>query len=310
MTAFEIACKKNINLDATERLLDFAAGLKLIRKEDGSDPAIYSNIPEVADALQASKPNNMVAAVLHASRIQYPLFQNLRTVIKDGNNTQAYKNAFGFEVTSEKFDSLYSSDQDYSTIFLQFMHDLSSLTAPGVAKSFDLSPFRRICDLGGGSGALAYALASEYPDASVTVFDLHSAIESAQKIRPEKTKMLKVDFLAGDFFKDDFPRANLYTFGRIIHDWEEDKVHQLLEKAFHSLESGGALLIVELLLNETKTGPLHVLQCNLEMLTEMSGRERTEEEYRQLLDQHGFVDFRCQFVMGYSNMHAMIAYKP
>ncbi|XP_033104769.1 acetylserotonin O-methyltransferase-like isoform X2 [Anneissia japonica] len=309
MTVFEIACKKNINLDAIERILDLAAGLKLIKKDAGSDP-VYSNIPEVANALQAHKPNNMVAAVLYASRIQYPLFQQLMTVIKDGNNTQAYKDAFGFEVTSETYGSLYSSDPDYTANFIQFMHDLSSITAPGVAKSFDISPFRRICDLGGGSGAIAYALASEYPNTSVAVFDLPSVIERAQNIRPEHSKVLKVEFVAGDFFKDEFPQANLYILARIVHNWEEDKVHQLLKKSFNSLESGGAVLIVERLLNETKTGPLSTLVSNVAMLTSMTGKERTEKEYRQLLEQHGFVDFRCHVVVGESRpLHAMLAYK-
>ncbi|XP_071949294.1 acetylserotonin O-methyltransferase-like [Antedon mediterranea] len=252
----------------------------------------------------------MVAAIIHASRTQYPLYQHLMTTIKSGLNTEAYKNAFGFEMTSEIFEKLYETDNDYSATFQQFMHQLSSITSPGVAKAFDLSPFCEMCDLGGGSGALAYALASEYPDATVTVFDLANAVEAALKITPDETERQRVKFVSGDFFQDKFPPADLYTFARILHDWEDEKVHQLLNKTFKSLKSGGAVLVAELLMNETKTGPLHTLRANVQMMIEMSGRERTETEYRLLLEQHGFVDFECKFVAGYSSFHAMIAKKP
>ncbi|XP_071949282.1 acetylserotonin O-methyltransferase-like [Antedon mediterranea] len=312
MTANEIASKKKLNLDATERILDYATGLKLIKKDFKSESktAIYSNYPEIAEVLQSSKPNNMVAAIKYASRIQYPLYQHLITMIKSGKNTETYKKAFGFEVTTEICEHLYEFDKDYSETFLQFMHQLSSITSPGVAKAFDLSPFCEICDLGGGSGALAYALASEYPDATVTVFDLATAVEAAQKITPDKTERQKVKFVSGDFFQDEFPPASLYTFARTIQDWPDEKVHQLLDKTFKSLESGGAILIAELLMNETKTGPLYPLGANVQMMIERSGRQRTETEYRLLLEKHGFVDFECKFVEGYSSYHAIIAKKP
>lgn len=35
---------------------------------------------------------------------------------------------------------------------------------------------------------------------------------------------------AGDFFKDELPKADLYILARILHDWPEEKVHVLLSK--------------------------------------------------------------------------------
>ena len=32
----------------------------------------------------------------------------------------------------------------------------------------------------------------------------------------------------GDFFRDSLPEADLYIVCRILHDWSDDKVHQLL----------------------------------------------------------------------------------
>ena len=35
---------------------------------------------------------------------------------------------------------------------------------------------------------------------------------------------------AGDFFKDELPKADLYILARILHDWPDEKVHFLLNK--------------------------------------------------------------------------------
>ena len=36
--------------------------------------------------------------------------------------------------------------------------------------------------------------------------------------------------LTGDFFNDQLPKADLYILARILHDWNDEKVHALLSK--------------------------------------------------------------------------------
>ena len=38
----------------------------------------------------------------------------------------------------------------------------------------------------------------------------------------------RVSFITADFFTDDLPAADLYSLGRIIHDWDEPKILKLL----------------------------------------------------------------------------------
>ena len=62
--------------------------------------------------------------------------------------------------------------------------------------------------------------------------------------------------MAGDFFRDELPEADLFAIGRIIHDWSEDKILKLLASIHQRLPAGGGILISEKLLREDKAGPI------------------------------------------------------
>ena len=94
--------------------------------------------------------------------------------------------------------------------------------------------------------------------------------------------------MAGDFFEDELPEADLYYVGRILHDWTEGKIEQLLGRIFERLPEGGALLIGEKLLEEDGVGPLAANMQSINMLIVTEGRERRLSEYAGLLRRAGF----------------------
>ena len=98
----------------------------------------------------------------------------------------------------------------------------------------------------------------------------------------------RVDLTAGDFFTDALPEADLYALGRIVHDWAEPKILDLLRRIFDRLPSGGAVLIAEKLLDDDRRGPRWAQMQNLGMLLYAEGKERTLAEYEALLRQVGF----------------------
>ena len=63
---------------------------------------------------------------------------------------------------------------------------------------------------------------------------------------------------------------------------------RLLEKIYIRLPKGGALLVAERLLDDSKTGPLSALLQSLNMLVCTEGKERTLAEYAALLRDSGF----------------------
>ncbi|KAM9042440.1 acetylserotonin O-methyltransferase [Megaptera novaeangliae] len=61
------------------------------------------------------------------------------------------------------------------------LQDEWRLGGPRVVAALDPSPFPRVCDLGGGSGALAKACMSLYPGSQVTVFDIPDVVQMAKR---------------------------------------------------------------------------------------------------------------------------------
>jgi acetylserotonin O-methyltransferase len=97
---------------------------------------------------------------------------------------------------------------------------------------------------------------------------------------------------SGDFFRDDIPQADLITLGRILHDWSDEKIGNLLGRIHRGLPAGGSVLVAEKLLAEDKAGPVSANMQSLNMLVCTEGRERTLSEYRDLLTSAGFSDIR------------------
>lgn len=68
----------------------------------------------------------------------------------------------------------------------------------------------------------------------------------------------------------------------VLHDWDNERCVAILARCRRAISVKGTLLVIELVLpevNEPSFGKL----LDLHMLVMASGRERTEDEYRALL---------------------------
>jgi acetylserotonin N-methyltransferase len=170
------------------------------------------------------------------------------------------------------------------------MHGQGKLSSPHVVAAFDLSRFRRLVDLGGATGHLAVAACRRYTGLRALVFDLPDAVPLAREMVAASPVPERIEVVAGDFFTDPLPEADLYALGRIVHDWAEEKVLRLLGRIYDRLPAGGALLIAEKLLDDDRAGPSWALMQSLNMLVCTEGKERTLAEYEGLLKRVGFAE--------------------
>ncbi len=281
--------------DTAERLLDACVSLGLLRNEGG----VYRNAPVAEKYLVRNSPDTMAGYILYSNSALFPMWSDLEGALREGS--PRWEPVFGFP-PSGLFEYFFRT-REQKRDFLLGMHGFGRLTSDSVVSAFDLSRFRRFVDLGGGTGHLAMAAALHYPDLRAAVFDLPAAIEYAREFVSER-----VDLIAGDFFRDPLPKADLYGLGRILHDWSEDKIRSLLARIHDALPSGGGLLIAEILLDDDKRGPVDAHMQSLNMLVCTEGRERSLAEYRALLESAGFV--RVQGHRTGTPLDAMLALKP
>ena len=264
-----------------ERLLDACVGLGFLRKSDGR----YANEPVAATYLSRSSERALTGYILYSNDVLFRMWANLEDAVVEGRHR--WKQTFGRE--GSIFEHFFKTDEAMRT-FLLGMHGFGVLSSPAVVAAFDLSRFRRLVDLGGATGHLAIAACERYPEMRGVVFDLPRVIEAAKEQVSRSGTASRVDLMAGDFFADELPEADLFAVGRILHDWSDEKIGSLLAKVYARLPAGGALLIAEKLLNEEKTGPVPALMQSLNMLVCTEGRERSLGEYRVLLQAAGFRD--------------------
>ena len=172
--------------------------------------------------------------------------------------------------------------------FLLGMHGFGQISSPAVVRVFNLGRFQRLVDLGGATGHLAIAACERYGSMHGVVFDLAEAVAEAHPHIVASNAADRLEAIEGDFFADALPPADLYALGRIIHDWDEEKIGVLLGKIHAALPPGGGILLAETLLDDDHCGPVASLMQSLNMLVCTEGRERSVEEYRELLEHFGF----------------------
>jgi hypothetical protein len=127
------------------------------------------------------------------------------------------------------------------------------------------------------------------PQLTGTVFDLPQMEALFDELISQYGLTDRVHFHGGDFFTDELPHADVVIMGHMLHDWDPGQRRMLVEKAFHAVSPGGALLVYDRMLDDE---PSHVenLVISLDMLlvTE-GGSEYPVSELRTNAQAAGFV---------------------
>jgi acetylserotonin O-methyltransferase len=270
-----------VNPDALERLLDACVGLQLLDRDEQA----YRNTPVASTYLLRSSPYRLTGYINFSNSVMWKLWGNLEDAVREG--THRWRQTFGWD--GPIFSQFFRTEESKRE-FLMGMHGYGLISSPQVVAAFDLSQYRCLVDLGGATGHLAIAACERYRQLKAIVFDLPEAVPLAREIVGASPVAQRIEVLAGDFFVDPLPQGDLYTVGRILHDWSEEKVLKLLSRVHEHLPSRGAILIAEKLLEEGKRGPRWAHLQNLNMLAVAEGKERTLSEYEALLHHVGFAE--------------------
>nr|XP_020465217.1 N-acetylserotonin O-methyltransferase-like protein isoform X1 [Monopterus albus] len=283
LDATQVAQEIEASVKGTERLLEACVSLGLLKsKERTSQKTVYENTRLAAWFLWSDAPFSLHEYIQHCNNTLWPLFSHLESAVREGTNQ--HEKAFG-KKSKDIFQDAYFSSKEVKLRFMNAMHSIAKVTGKAVATAFDLSSYKTACDLGGCTGAMAYEFTTAHPGLSVTVFDLPAVVEMSEHFHPLHTDN-RVSFVAGDFFKDELPKADLYILARILHDWPDEKVHVLLSKIADACKPGCGLLLSEIFLDEDRKGPRRGL---LQALSMSEGKQRSATEYSLLLKTHGFV---------------------
>ena len=182
-----------------------------------------------------------------------------------------------------------SISEDAARGFTEIMHSLSLAPSIAAVRSGAFEETRHIIDAGGGSGAFCAAYVSHLNDRRATLMDLPVVCEVGKQYVARYVDTQNVDFYPCDFFRDSWPtHGDAYFFGNILHDWNEDRVRQLLASCHDALPPGGFVFIQEILLDEGRTGPPVAAYFNLMMHLTHGSKQYTALEIDSILREVGF----------------------
>jgi hypothetical protein len=215
------------------------------------------------------------------------------------------------------FNEAKSSNQSAEQIekFTHGMYGLSVGPAMALANAFDFSKYKRMMDIGGGSGVYAIQVVKEYSNMSATVLDLKPVCTVADEYIELFDLKNRIQTKALDFFNEELPTdCDVAFLSHIIHDYSKDKGKSLFEKIYNALPSGdnvddgGAIIISEWLLNDEKTGPIPSALMGLNMMVETSGgRNYSFAEISEILTEIGFKNIEKRSLAGPAEI--VIGYK-
>ncbi len=278
-TGEQLAEELHLHTSPLTRLLDACVALQLLEHEAG----VYRNTPSASRYLVSTSPHTFSGYIVYSDQSLFPLWAHQDDAVREGTNR--WEQTFG---SKDALFDYYYRDPVATANFVRAMNGFGLLCSPGIVRAFDLSRFHHLADLGGATGHLAIAACEAYPDMRATVLDLKHIERFAREHISNSSVSGRVTFIAADFFADLLPEADLYSLGRIFHDWGDAKILSLLQKTFAALPSGGGLLLAEALLDDDRSGPAAAFMQDINMLICTDGRERTASEYRRLLEDAGF----------------------
>jgi hypothetical protein len=142
-------------------------------------------------------------------------------------------------------------------------------------------------DVGGASGTFIHALMAVNPTLRGAVFDLPAALPVAAKAGYELGLQDRFSVVAGDFFNDALPPADLYLLKAILRDWNDNGCLTILRNCRLALNPGGRIVVAEVLTGEAERPGFAPLMDPTTMVVP-GGKERNLKEFQALFDAAGF----------------------
>lgn len=286
----------------THDFFDALVALKFLDRDGDGPEGKYKNTPQTAAFLDKQSPAYIGGLPAMLNSRLFGFWNHLGTALKTGQPQNETKNG-GKSI----FEELYSK-QDTLAEFLDAMTGFQAANFALLAQKFDFSKYKTVSDVGGALALLSRTVGAHHPHLSFTSFDLPPVAPLALKQVRAAGMESRIKPIAGDFFKDDLPKADVVTMGNILHDWNLENKKILIKKAYDALPRGGAFIAIENVIDDARRENAAGLLMSLNMLIEFGDAfDYTGADFRGWCEEVGFQRFETIALAGPTS--AVVAYK-
>jgi hypothetical protein len=302
LSAEEIRDELNLDDRGLYDWLDALVAFGFLEREGIKENATYSNAPDADRFLDQNKRGYIGGMLEMANDRLYPFWGDLEEALKTGDPQNEIKHK-----DTDFFEILYE-DEDRLRQFTRAMAGVQMGNFKALVHKFDFSQYNTLCDMGGADGELSLQVAEQYEHIDCITYDLPKVTSIAEEKIKQWGMEGRVKAVAGDFWEEEFPEADIITFGNILHDWGLDEKLTLLEKAYNSLPDGGACIVIENIIDNDRSKNIFGLTMSLNMLIETrDGFDFTGNEFKEWAQETGYSSTDIIPLAGPSS--AAVAYK-
>jgi ubiquinone/menaquinone biosynthesis C-methylase UbiE len=275
-TADDLAAARGWDVRALRILMDALAAMGILARSSSG----YYGLPEhLAGLLSSTAAESILPMILHRGAM-WQSWSNLTEVVRTGANP----NPMGAGSRSQK------EMED----FIGAMHVVGRDLAETIADSVDLSRYRRMLDIGGGSGTYIMAFLSRAPHMTATLLDRPDVVEMARKRLTHAGFISRVNPVAGDYNTDEMPEGHDLAFlSAVIHINNRQRNLDLFRRIHRSLDPGGTILIRDHFMDSRRTSPKSgaIFAVNMLVATQ-AGDSHTFADVKTDLETAGFENVR------------------
>jgi hypothetical protein len=302
MIAADLGKALGLHPRGTYDFFDALVALKFLDRDGDGPEGEYKNTLQTAAFLNKKSPTYIGGMPEMLNARLFGFWNHLGTALKTGQPQNEVKHG-GKSI----FEELYSNQASLGQ-FLDAMSGFQAANYSLLAEKFDFSKYKTVSDIGGALALLSRIVGARHQHLSLNSFDLPPVAPLAQRHIKTAGMEERIKVIAGDFFKDELPKADVITMGNILHDWNLENKKMLIRKAYNALPEGGAFVAIENLIDDARRENAFGLLMSLNMLIEAGDAfDYTGADFREWCSEAGFKRF--EFINLAGPTSAAIAYK-
>ena len=303
MSAMEI--KTHLGFKCTDRnvydYLDALTTFGFFKRDGLLETAIYSNDDNTDFFLDKNKPSYIGGILEMLNNRLYNFWGTLEEGLLTGLPQNEAKSG------GSLFEALYS-DADRLKEFIHAMSGIQMGNFMAFAQTFDFSNYKTLVDVGGAAALLSLMVAKHQPHMTCVSWDLPVVTPIANERINKFQLQDRVTTANGDFFKDQFPKADIVVMGNILHDWDEETKLMLMKKAYDALPAGGVFVAIEAVIDDERNKNAFGLMMSINMLIETGkGFDYSFADFNKWAKETGFASTKIIQLAGPTS--AAIAFK-
>ena len=271
-----LAAQARAHSPSVYRLLRTLAGAGVFTEPE---PGVFALTP-LGQTLTSSHPGSLRDLAIMWMETHYAPFADLIHAVRTGQ--PAAEHLYG-----EPFFTWLSHHPEHAARFTGAMANLTGGFKTAAIASLPLDGIETIVDVGGADGTVLATILAPHPQLRGVLYDLPHVITSAPQILASRGVEDRAECAGGDFLDSVPPGGDAYLASLVLHDWPDQDADRILANIATAGGSGARLLVLDFVMPPGDTPHLAKIS-DLNMLAMMGGRERTESEWRELLEGAGF----------------------